>query len=39
MHKTKIVNLSKLFYFVISISQGDRYLGMTAAMTQNLSPL
>ena len=29
MHKTKIVNLSKLF-----ISQGDRYLGMTAAMTQ-----
>ena len=57
MHKTKIVNPSKLFYFVISIlipvfnflinywfrkqkrlvrgvSQGDRYLGMTAAMTQ-----
>ena len=43
MHKTKIVNPSKLFYFLIStfisvlnflVSQGDRYLGMTAAMTQ-----
>ena len=43
MHKTKIVNPSKFFYFLIStfisvlnflVSQGDRYLGMTAAMTQ-----
>ena len=38
MHKTKIVNPPKHFYFLIStfisVSQGDRYLGMTAAMTQ-----